>query len=720
MSDRIPGPQRSDRLPTWRGRSLWRYFIGLVFLFTALQVGARFALQLTFFRESLSFSQAAIAHFYGLRFDLRLACLIACVPLLSGSLPWIGRWLHPVFGRALGSSGKFSWFWPLLGSIIVALWSFALYADFGNMAYWQQRLNVGVLLLLQDLQTNTKVLWDSYPVAPLAISTILLASASFVFSKHWSKRIALQESTTNASKRNTVRGLKAFLINFSLVALVLFLIHGRWSQYPLRWSDLVRVGHPPAEQLAINPIQNIADTLAYRKPQFETPAAVAAYPTMAPWLQIPVSEAKPLNYARTPAARAEAYFPKDANVVIVILESLSGYKTSLHGNKLNPTPYLKELADQGWWFSRFSSAHPFTARGVYSILTSRPDVTAGDTASRNPQAIKHQSLIAAWDKHQPFYFIGGSTSWANIRGLVTKAVPKVQIFEEENFKTPRTDVWGLSDRNLFYESLKILNRHSQERQQPFFAVIQTAANHRPYTIPTDDPEFKVATTPEAEVLTHGMGGGTAEYNAIRLMDHSVAKFIERARKSAWFDNTVFVFLGDHGTIGDVPGYMPPWMQAKDVASIHTPLIVYAPRFLKPKQLDTLGQQADLLPTLLDMSGRSSEHRGLGRSLVSERPGQAGMLFSFHVGGTQYGWFDGRYYAKLIDGGNSPNASMPTAKSNDSAAKTAALLARVQLYDLSDPKKHNIDIANQSPEEAKRLGSFLEAYYQTARYLVMNP
>ena len=403
--------------------------------------------------------------------------------------------------------------------------------------------------------------------------------------------------------------------------------------------------------------------------------------------------------------------PADANVVIVLMESLSGYKTSLHGNKLDPTPVLKSLADQGWWFSRFGSAHPFTARGVYSIVTSRPDVAAGDTASRNPQAILHKSLITTWKNHQPYYFIGGSTSWANVRGLLTKAIPGIEIFEEENFKTPRVDVWGLSDRNLFYESVEVLNRHARDKRSPFFAIIQTAANHRPYTIPPDDADFKVSNKPDAEVLPHGFGGGNAEFNAVRLMDHSVGKFLERARQSSWYENTVFVFLGDHGTIGDVPTYMPPWMQAKDISIIHTPLVMYAPKYLRPMHSETMGQQADLLPTLVDMSGQSAVNRGMGRSLISERPGQPGLFFNFQVGGLQYGWFDGRYFAKIID----PNAGQRTLGLKGRTQKPP-----VQLFDFSEVSRHNVDIAAAEPEVVKRLGEHLEAYFQTARYSVMNP
>ena len=724
----------------WRSAPLWAFFLGVVSYFVLLQVSARLILQLSFYQGTFTSWQAVLAQFYGARFDLRLACLAAGIPLVLGALPFVGNYLHPLRGDWLGVHRRGAWFWPSLGAALVTLWSFVAYTDFGNMAYWQHRLNVGVLYLLQDLDTNTQVLWDSYPIVWLSALSVLLAVVSYYLLSRLAKACLREQCHQNEDKRVptpllskeqpyaarpslseriklliTRPRILSGVANLALCLFVLFLIHGRWSQYPLRWSDLVALGHPPSEQLAINPVQNLADTLAYRKPQFDPMATRAAYPMMSSWLGVDQPDAKQLVLTRKTQEKTNPLVPKDANVVLVILESLSGYKTSMHGNKLALTPQLQKLVDQGWWFERFGSAHPLTARGVYSVITSRPDVAAGDTASRNPQAILHQSLIAAWSKHQAFYFIGGSTSWANVRGLLTKAVPGVKIYEEENYQRPRTDVWGLSDRNLFLESADILDAHTKEKQQPFFAVIQSAANHRPYTVPNDDTEFKVLTKPESELAENGIGGGNAEYNAIRLMDHSVGKFMERAAKSPWYQNTLFVFLGDHGTIGKVPQYMPGWMQASEMATIHTPLILYAPQWLKPQRFQTMGQQADLLPTLVELTGHGATNRGMGRSLIGPRPGQEGLFYNMQVGGLQYGWFDGRYFAKISDanvGANKKRALTDTPSLKPSG--------RLQLFDLSDPAKHHLDIAAQMPELAAKLGAHLEAYFQTARYAVMNP
>ncbi len=49
-------------------------------------------------------------------------------------------------------------------------------------------------------------------------------------------------------------------------------------------------------------------------------------------------------------------------------------------------------------------------------------------------------------------------------------------------KSKTVDVWGISDKRLFLRSQYVL----KEQNKPFFAVIQTADNHRPYTIPEED------------------------------------------------------------------------------------------------------------------------------------------------------------------------------------------------------------------------------------------
>ncbi|MEJ0079492.1 MAG: sulfatase-like hydrolase/transferase [Puia sp.] len=81
----------------------------------------------------------------------------------------------------------------------------------------------------------------------------------------------------------------------------------------------------------------------------------------------------------------------------------------------------------------------------------------------------------------------------------------------------------------------------KKQQAPFFAVIQTADNHRPYTIPAEDmAEFHALRIPADSLKAYGFESND-EMNAFRYTDFSFRKFIEAAGKENYFPNTIFIF-----------------------------------------------------------------------------------------------------------------------------------------------------------------------------------
>jgi phosphoglycerol transferase MdoB-like AlkP superfamily enzyme len=98
-------------------------------------------------------------------------------------------------------------------------------------------------------------------------------------------------------------------------------------------------------------------------------------------------------------------------------------------------------------------------------------------------------------------------------------------------------VWGISDKHLFLEANDIL----KQQASPFFAVIQTADNHRPYTIPEEDlEEFSKKEFPTDTLKKYGFESN-AELNAFRYTDFSYQKFIEAAKKEKYFAKHHFCF-----------------------------------------------------------------------------------------------------------------------------------------------------------------------------------
>src|SRR5262249_5776471 len=135
-----------------------------------------------------------------------------------------------------------------------------------------------------------------------------------------------------------------------------------------------------------------------------------------------------------------------------------------------------------------------------------------------------------------------SASWGNIRALLSHNVDDLRIYEEGSYTSPRVDMWGISDLSLFEEANRVF---AAPRTRPFVAFIQTAGNHKPYTIPEDSHGFVRTTVSDEEARRYGFTS-RRDLDAERLVDHSIGEFFRIARQEKYFDDTVFVFYGDHG------------------------------------------------------------------------------------------------------------------------------------------------------------------------------
>ena len=233
------------------------------------------------------------------------------------------------------------------------------------------------------------------------------------------------------------------------------------------------LGNAFAQQSSLNPLHNLYDTWTFRvqslddahmRPDADEIRAFVGLP--------PLKPDEPISFLRTVPPKAVAAAQQPLNVVLVQLESFSGYKVGALGSTMGATPSFDALAKDGLLFTRMMSAHAHTARGVYALVTGIPDVSQDSTASRNPAAINQHSIINEFKGYKKYYFIGGSTSWANVRGVLTSAIDGIDIYEEGRLKSPSGRCLGSVDKNLFLEA----NEQLRNQTQPFFAYIQTSSN----------------------------------------------------------------------------------------------------------------------------------------------------------------------------------------------------------------------------------------------------
>ena len=163
--------------------------------------------------------------------------------------------------------------------------------------------------------------------------------------------------------------------------------------------------------------------------------------------------------------------------------------------------------------------------------------------------------------------------------------------------------WGISDRDVLKHALNVL----EKEKQPFFAEIMTLSNHHPFTWDWGIP-IPERLDPDAEDVN------TLFNHGIYYTDYAVGEFWNRFSSSPLAQNTLVVFVGDHGL----------WLydQAKDQleeiqqweAYFRLPLIVAGPG-ISPKQVQEPASQIDVPATIMDWLGHRAPRAFLGESLL---------------------------------------------------------------------------------------------------------
>lgn len=614
------------------------------------------------------------ALYLGVKFDMRLTLLLLLPVFL---LSWI-RWLSPFNNRSAKN------FWIGYLSLTMAGSLLLYFLNFGWFAYLKTNMDRSALRFLGDIRDSAEMVWETYPVVTLTLLLVALV-AGFAYVLHrLIKHCATQPTPDYRWKGKTVTAVLTFF-------LVLFGIYGKWGWYPLRWSDAFALPHNFSGQVAINPVIYFVDTLrAGGGVKVDVAKVRAHYDMISSYLGVDHPNKQTLNFERT-ATLAKPLGNKP-NVVIVIMESFASYKSGLEGNPLDPTPYMDNLARNGYFFKNYYVPTPGTARSVFATVTGIPDVESNWTSTRNPRIIGQHVIANSYKGYDKYYFIGGSASWGNIRGLVGHNIHDVHIMEEGDYSSPRMDVWGISDLDLFREANKVFSK----KTKPFFSIIQLAGNHRPYDIPSDDGGFKYEHPPLSELRKYGFHS-EREFNSYHFMDYCVGQFIEMAKKAGYANNTIFAFYGDHGLPFFYQAENAPLADQKlGLVSNRVPFVIYSPLITQPKTFDEVAGEEDVMATLAGLSGQTYINTTLGRDLFDPRYGKERYAFTIvHSRHPLIGMVGNKFYFQMgTDGGDK----------------------HLYLLDSPNPKQ---DVSKQYPDVFAKMHDMTRAYYETAVYMLYH-
>jgi phosphoglycerol transferase MdoB-like AlkP superfamily enzyme len=315
-------------------------------------------------------------------------------------------------------------------------------------------------------------------------------------------------------------------------------------------------------------IQNVQKYLNIKYPQYKSPIARKIVPDT-------ISEIKP-------------------NIVLIIMESMSAAKMKRHGNKKNLTPFLDSLSNNSLYFENIYTSGKHTFNGIFSSLFSFPALFRQHTMK---QIRKYDGISSTLLKlgYSTTYFTTHDSQFDNVEGFL-RANDFQNIISQSNY--PMNEIkttLGVPDDYMFRYSIPVINK-LYKKDKPFFVTFMTASDHGPYYIPDYfHPKSK-----------------EIKEQIVEYADWSLRKFIHLSSKQEWFDNTIFVFVADHGA---------PLNAVYDISLnyFHTPLIFYAPKVVESNEVrKEIGSQIDIYPTIMGLIKQPYINNTLGIDLLKER------------------------------------------------------------------------------------------------------
>jgi len=290
------------------------------------------------------------------------------------------------------------------------------------------------------------------------------------------------------------------------------------------------------------------------------------------------------------------------NVVIFILESgAKEYYASFNkGTKIKNykgyTPFMDSLAQNSMVYTNAYANGYKSIHAMSSVLAGIPSFKDAFTSSPYPKQ-KTESLVSTLksEGYETSFFHGapngsmGFLGYANILGF-DHYYGKTEYNNDADFD----GVWGIWDEPFF----QYFNTTISKNKKPFMATLFSVSSHEPYKV----PEKYKGKFPKGDVNIH---------ESIGYTDFALQQFFKSAKKEPWFNNTIFVFVGDHTNTVFYDEYKTE--MAKNVVA----MMIYKPNSTLKGEYKEWSQQMDLYPTILDLMGYEKPFRSWGRSLVGD-------------------------------------------------------------------------------------------------------
>lgn len=317
---------------------------------------------------------------------------------------------------------------------------------------------------------------------------------------------------------------------------------------------------------------------------------------------------------------------KDKNVIFVHMESMTTFLVDLKINDLEITPNLNKLTNDGIYFSNF---YPQAGVGTssdteFTLNTSLMPALSGIAFVNyfNREYVTTPSLL----REQGYYTFSMHANKASMwnRDKMHPQLGYMDFYSQTSFDIDEVIGLGLSDKSFFRQVVTILEE-IESKNEKYMGTIITLSNHTPFTnnelfnqIDLSYPNYNLENEDEINYLE-----GTRLGNYLRssnYADEALGLFLEYINNSSYFNDTVFVFYGDHDPKLSAKEYNYYYNFNHETGTLYTiedeeyynydyyanelnrrtPLIIWTKNHRKVQEIDYYMGVIDVLPTIGNM------------------------------------------------------------------------------------------------------------------------
>lgn len=315
------------------------------------------------------------------------------------------------------------------------------------------------------------------------------------------------------------------------------------------------------------------------------------------------------------------------SVVWILLDACRVDHLSCYGYERNTSPNIDALAKRGTLFERNYAQAPNTILSVPTYMTGRFEpVFYQDARHLNIWFLRtppeNEVLISTTFSENDFDTAMFSASpWYTEHSRLSRSFDTFEWLRHG----PNVTEGTFEQRNP-----KLFRWLDDHARRPFFLYIHTLDTHAPRFENNTHPKWVDPSFPKArdKKLRNWRGAPFSAEDqehirnlydgGISYADETVGEVIDKLKSLGILESTLIIISSDHGEIlgqdGKTLGH-PPTECYDDL--LHTPLIVAGPGIPSNLRVTTKSQNADIVPTLVELLSLKTESKFDGRSLLKQ-------------------------------------------------------------------------------------------------------